>query len=275
MGVGMALSWADLNATGHTSQYSWFVFTLSMLFAFVMQIDSNFINDYFDCKKGLDDKALRKGPKRACAEGWITMTAMKKGIAITTILSALIGLPLAFIGGWMMVPVGIACIIGAFLYTTHLSYKGLGDVLCLFFFGIIPVCIPYYIQTGCITISCLCAGISTGIVIDAMMMANNYRDIPSDTLSGKRTLFVRIGKNKARIVFASVAPIAIILLTPLYLQGHRMALALPLLIYMPMHFLAVKRLYNAKELQDIIAVLKISARNIVIYGIATIIGILI
>lgn len=98
---------------------------LCLLFAWVMQIDSNLVNDYFDFKHGNDDET-RLGPKRACAEGWITLGAMKWGIILTTLLGCAIGFPLVLFGGWEMVIVGICCVVFCFLYTTCLSYLGHG-----------------------------------------------------------------------------------------------------------------------------------------------------
>ena len=111
---------------------------LCFLFASLMQIDSNFINDYFDCIKGNDNRTTRLGPKRACSEGWITLPAMRLGLVITSVMACLVGLPLIFFGGWEMIVVGGICVLFAFLYTTYFSYLGLGDVLVLVFFGIIP-----------------------------------------------------------------------------------------------------------------------------------------
>ena len=96
---------------------------LCFLFAFLMQIDSNFINDYFDCLKGNDDRATRLGPKRACSEGWITLPAMRIGLVVTSLLASLVGIPLIFFGGWEMILVGAACVLFAFLYTTYFSYQ--------------------------------------------------------------------------------------------------------------------------------------------------------
>ena len=118
---------------------------LCFLFAFLMQIDANFINDYFDFVKGTDDET-RLGPKRACAQGWITKPAMRRGIALTTILSCIVGLPLIFYGGWQMIAVGAVCVLFCFLYTTCMSYMGLGDVLVIVFFGFVPVCLTYYLE---------------------------------------------------------------------------------------------------------------------------------
>ena len=112
---------------------------LCFLFAMIMQIDANFINDYFDCIKGNDDSATRLGPKRACSEGWITLNAMKYGIIITTVIACFIGIPLIFYGGVEMILIGLICVACCFLYTTKLSYLGLGDVLVIVFFGIMYV----------------------------------------------------------------------------------------------------------------------------------------
>ena len=117
---------------------------LCMLFALVMQIDANFVNDYFDFMKGTDDEK-RLGPKRACAQGWITAVAMRRGLLYTTLLACVIGLPLVYYGGWEMILIGFACVVFCFLYTISFSYLGLGDVLVLVFFGLVPVCMTYWL----------------------------------------------------------------------------------------------------------------------------------
>ncbi len=122
-------------------------FCLCLLFAFLMQIDSNLINDYFDFRKGTD-REDRLGPERACAQGWVTPGAMMFAIGITTVLAGLVGLPLIYWGGWNLIMVGLLCMMFCFLYTTHLSYFGFGDLLVLVFFGIVPVCCTYYILTN-------------------------------------------------------------------------------------------------------------------------------
>ncbi len=130
--IGIALAFHDAG----TEDFRIIPAILCMLFAFVMQIDANFINDYFDFKRGNDDET-RLGPKRACSEGWITPSAMLKGIIATTLFGCAIGLPLIYYGGLEMIMVGLVCVVFCFLYTTLFSYLGLGDVLVLIFFGII------------------------------------------------------------------------------------------------------------------------------------------
>lgn len=276
--LGHALAWKDLHpddtwSVMPTNRFLT-IFILCLLFAGTMQIISNMINDYFDCLRGNDVKELRIGPKRACAEGWITMPAMKRAINVMCVVAAIFGMPLALFAGWEMISVGVACMLGAYLYTTHLSYKGLGDVLCLAFFGLIPICIPYYIQTGMVTLSSVCLGLSTGIVIDVMMMANNYRDIPNDIITGKKTLFVRIGEEWAQRLFYLVGPLAVLLLVPMMADGYYLTFLFPLVCFVPAHYKAYKQMKSIEDRKEMIHVLALASKNIVIYGIATTIGIL-
>lgn len=140
--IGLSLAYKD--SAGYEGEpFSWVAAVLCLLFAWVMQIDANFINDFFDYANGTDNSETRLGPRRACAQGWVSVDKMKHAIALTTCAACLIGLPLVIFGGMEMLLIGILCVVFCFLYTTHLSYVGLGDVLVIVFFGIIPVCIPY------------------------------------------------------------------------------------------------------------------------------------
>ena len=131
--IGGAWSWVDAQMYEDTP-LNWIPLVLCFLFAFIMQINANFINDFFDFVNGADDSETRLGPRRACAQGWITLDAMKRGISACTCLAIVVGLPLIWYGGLEMVLVGLFCVVFCFLYTTHLSYLGMGDVLVLLFF---------------------------------------------------------------------------------------------------------------------------------------------
>ena len=126
--IGTALAAMD----GH---FHWLPALICCLFASLMQIAANFINDLFDFLKGTD-REDRLGPERACAQGWISPQAMKTGIIITVALACLIGCTLLFFAGWELIIVGVLCVLFAFLYTTGpypLSYNGWGDVLVIVF----------------------------------------------------------------------------------------------------------------------------------------------
>ena len=208
--LGVALAYKDSNA-----HCQWVPALLCLLFAWVMQIDSNLVNDFFDFKHGNDDET-RLGPKRACAEGWITMKAMKWGIIFTTLLGCAIGLPLAFYGGKEMIIVGICCVLFCFLYTTKLSYLGLGDLLVLLFFGIVPVCCTYYLtmpegMQG-VSTEAILTSIACGLVVDTLLILNNYRDYDNDIKAGKKTLIVHIGKKNGERLYCALGNIGILIM---------------------------------------------------------------
>lgn len=258
---------------------------LSFLFAFIMQIDANFVNDYFDYKHGNDDRATRLGPKRACAEGWITPHAMRKGIAATSLLACVTGLPLIIYGGPQMLLVGIACVLFCFLYTTILSYWSLGDVLVLLFFGIIPVCCTYYVilpkDLQAITVEVFLASIACGLAIDTLLLINNYRDRGNDKRDHKITLVVRIGHRNAERLYLWAGLIAVLIMAGIYLyefklQGRSstfaaMALLLPYLILHQNTQSQMRRIHEGRKLNRILGQ---TARNMLVYGIGTALGIL-
>ena len=190
---------------------------LCALFACGMQIAANFINDLYDYLKG-SDRTDRLGPERACAQGWITPIAMKRGIMGMLVFSCLIGCTLLRQcwgqlphGGWELILLGLLCVIFAFLYTTVLSYRGWGDLLVLVFFGFIPVGGTYYVQAHAITADVWIASLICGLVIDTLLVVNNYRDREQDALSGKRTLVVRFGEPFGRYLYLGLGVSAVLL----------------------------------------------------------------
>ena len=253
--------------------FSWLAALLCLLFSFAMQIDANFINDFFDFANGTDDVETRLGPRRACAQGWVKLDSMKRAIALTTCLACVIGLPLAWFGGLEMILVGILCVVFAFLYTTFFSYQGLGDWLVLVFFGIVPVCCTYYIQLHTVTWQVFLASLACGMVIDALLIVNNFRDRDNDRLAGKDTLIVKLGPEAGLQLYLGVGIGAIILGFTFWMNGHILASLLPL-IYFTLHlftWLKIKRIYQGKALN---LCLGETARNIFIYGLCVSLGLL-
>lgn len=270
--IGAALALAD----SHWHVRVW-PMVLCFLFAFIMQIDANFVNDYFDFKKGTDDEK-RLGPKRACAQGWVTAAAMKTAIGITTVSACLVGLPLVIFGGWEMIAVGAVCVLFCFLYTTHLSYMGMGDLLVLLFFGVVPVTLTYYLTMPdgfqFVTLECLLASIACGLVIDTLLVINNYRDIDNDRRTGKHTLIVAIGPRMGRLLYLALGVAACLMGCSFILYGHSWAAWLPIIVYQPLHvatFVEMRRIGKGERLNR---VLGMTARNMFVYGLAVAIGFL-
>ena len=266
--LGCSLAYTD----GH---FQWIPALLCFLFAFSMQIDANFINDYYDYLKG-SDREDRLGPERACAQGWITLSAMKKGMLFTTLLSCLWGLLLLKYCGIEMIPVGLLCVLFAFLYTAGpypLAYHGWGDVLVIVFFGFVPVGCTYYTMahgwTWNVTIACA----ACGLVSDLLLMLNNYRDREQDKISGKRTLIVRFGEPAGRWAYLLLGIVAVAFCSYYASNGYLGATLLPLLFLIP-HFFTWRemvRIFKGKELN---IVLGKTARNIVLFGLLLSLGLI-
>lgn len=275
--IGIAFAFKDLS----WENFQIIPALLCTLFAFIMQIDANFVNDYFDCLKGNDDSETRLGPRRACSEGWITLPAMRKGLIATTLLACINGLPLIYYGGWEMILIGLLCVAFCFLYTTKLSYLGLGDLLVLVFFGIVPVCLTYYVilpkglQT--ITWQVFVASLACGFIIDTLLVVNNYRDRENDKQANKNTLIVRIGEKRAEQLYHWLGFLGLLLMDSVFIFSYSSmkTLSLTLLFfYLFLHqkaFTEMKRIKHGKELNK---VLGLTARNMFVFGLLATIGIL-
>lgn len=249
---------------------------LCFLFAFIMQIDANFINDYFDFVRHNDDET-RLGPKRTCSQGWITVGAMRRGIAVATVSACLVGVPLIAWGGVWMVVFGLLCVVFCFLYTTHLSYVAMGDVLVLLFFGIVPVTLTYYLEmpTGSqpVTWEVFIAALACGIVIDALLVVNNYRDLAGDRRAGKRTLAVVLGPALTRRLYSYLG-VAAYLMSFVFMAVDSLWGALLPLIYLLLHLKTYRKMVRINEGHALNGILDETARNIFIYGLLVSIGLL-
>lgn len=243
---------------------------LCLLFALTMQVDANFVNDYFDWRHGNDDEASRLGPLRACSMGWITPRAMLVALAVTTFIACAVGFPLVFYGGIEMILVGVVCVVFCVLYTTVFSYIGLGDLLVLLFFGIIPVCITYYIQTDCIQLPILNVSVACGLAVDNLLILNNYRDIDNDRRSGKRTLIVLTGRKWGLRMYLLLG-IAAALAMSIY--GGFTAKSAIMLIYFAVHLQAYRQMKRLTG-RELNRVLGMTARNILVFGITSVLLIL-
>lgn len=232
------------------------------VFAALMQVAANFINDLFDFLKG-SDREDRLGPERACAQGWISPTAMKVGIGITLVLAAVAGFSLIYyINEWSMalIALGAICVVFAFLYTTLLSYCGLGDLLVWIFFGLVPVCGTYYVQAGTFTPEVWWLAAACGLVSDTLLVVNNYRDRDADRVSGKRTLIVALGEPFGRYFYLlqGVAAYVCVAMTALY--GHLWMAVLPLFYLLP-HYLTWNKMVQIGSGRELNRVLGFTSRN--------------
>ena len=255
--VAAALAWAE----GHFRPVP---VVLCLVFAALMQVAANFINDLLDFRKGTD-REDRLGPERACAQGWVTPAAMRRAIAIVLVAACAAGCGLLFYGGWWLVLVGAACVVFAFLYTTLLSYCGMGDVLVWVFFGFVPVLGTYYVQAASLTPPAWCLAAACGLVIDTLLVVNNYRDRDTDRATGKRTLIVALGEPFGRWFYFAQGVIGYVCAALSALDGHTWVALLPLFYVLP-HFLTWRKMVQIRSGRALNRTLGFTSRNILLFG---------
>ena len=207
--MGSALAWRDgffrLDAA-----------LACLITALLLQIGSNLANDVFDFERGTDTPE-RLGPVRVTQAGLLTPSQVKVGMAVVFGLAALLGLYLAWLGGWPIIIIGLAAILSAIAYTGGpfpLGYYGLGDLFVFIFFGLASVAGTYYVQAGFVSSAAWWMTIPPGLIITAILVVNNLRDLENDRKAGKRTLAVILGEQATKTQYL-ICMIAAYLVLPL------------------------------------------------------------
>lgn len=258
--IGSALAWHDRAFDGMAA-------SLCLIFAVLIQIGTNFANDYYDFVKGADT-AERVGPRRAVAAGLISPPVMFRAMFAILAVAFAVGLCLVAWGGPWLILIGVVSVVCAIAYTGGpypLGYNGLGDVFVLVFFGPVAVGATYFVQTGSWGLTQLIWALAPGLLAANILVANNYRDVETDRAAGKRTTVVRFGRGFARIQFK--ASLGVSLLIPLVFSWHwREAwLLLPGLLALWAWRLS-RRLGQKKSPAELILLLGDSARFLALYA---------
>ncbi len=170
---------------------------VALLAAVLIQIGTNFANDYSDFVKGADT-AARKGPLRITQAGLVAPQAVRLAATLVFAAAFVSGMYLVWRGGWIVLLIGVLSILFGVLYTAGryaLAYLGLGDLFVLIFFGPVAVAGTYYVQVLSVSGAVLIAGLGPGLLAVAILLANNIRDIEEDRAANKRTLVVRLGRS--------------------------------------------------------------------------------
>jgi len=250
------------------SAFHWIPALCCLFFAMSMQIAANLINDLFDYLKGAD-RADRLGPERVTAQGWVSVRAIKIAIVLVLTFGCLAGLPLIYFGGWQMIVVGALCVLFAYFYTSGpfpLAYNGLGDVAVVIFFGIVPVGFTFYVQANDWTTLVTLLGIATGLVVNTLLVLNNYRDRDTDRLSNKKTLIVRFGEQFGLYLYLSSGVFAVLFAWIAFLNiGNYSAAALVSLYLLP-HFITWRKMLKIREGSALNALLGETSRNMICFA---------
>jgi 1,4-dihydroxy-2-naphthoate polyprenyltransferase len=171
-----------------------------------IQIGTNLSNDYSDARRGADTED-RLGPVRVTAGGLMPPRRVLVGTYVAFGIAVAAGLYLAAVAGWELLVVGAASILAGVLYTggpRPYGYEGLGEVFVFVFFGLVAVGGSYFVQVEELRWEAVALGVPVGLLAAAILVVNNVRDIDTDRRAGKRTLAVKLGRRRARSLFAGM-----------------------------------------------------------------------
>lgn len=217
--------------------------------ALLLQIGVNLANDYFDFGSGIDAPD-RKGPVRVTQAGLIPPEQVRLGMALALAAAALVGVYLVARGGLPILAVGVAAILSALAYSGGpwpLASHGVADLFVFVFFGPVAVCGTYYVQAGSVSAVAAAASVAPGLLITAILVVNNLRDIATDARAGKRTLAVRLGAGGALAEYALLLALPFLLPPALLAAGARGTLILLPLLSAPLAVPLVKTLAARHE----------------------------
>lgn len=238
----------------------------ALVVAIAMQLGVNYANDYSDFVRGADTPR-RRGPVRAAASGVIPPRQVRMAAVVAFGVAAVVGLALSLAVDWRLLIVGVLAVAAGWLYTggpRPYGYLGLGEVFVFVFFGLFATCGTAYVEALRVSGLAWAGGVATGCLACAILVLNNLRDIESDAAAGKRTLAVRLGPRRTRVLLAGLLVLA-------FLAGLA-AHALPLLVT-PLAFY-VWRLSASREAPVLVGALKRCAELEVLFALLWTLGVL-
>jgi len=250
--------------------FSWLRGGLALLVSLALQVGVNYSNDYSDGIRGTDTD--RVGPTRLVGAGLATPSTVKWAAFGCFGVAGVAGLILAALTSWWLVPVGIAAVAAAWFYTggpKPYGYAGFGELFVFTFFGLVAVLGTTYVQAEQISQTAMIAAVGIGLLACALLMANNLRDVNTDTTSGKRTLAVLLGEPLSRRVFALTVGGAFLAVAVI---GIRHPWCLLALLSLPLAVPPVRQVLGGARGRDLIAVLGATARVEIVYAALLFIG---
>jgi 1,4-dihydroxy-2-naphthoate polyprenyltransferase len=251
-------------------------FGAALLAAILIQIGTNFANDYFDFHKGADT-AARLGPMRVTQSGLIAPNTVRSAMILVFGLAALVGLYLVFVGGWPILVIGLLSIAAGVLYTGGpypLAYHGLGDLFVFIFFGLVAVCGTAYLHTGAVPSVAWFAALPVALIVTAIIVVNNLRDIDTDRLARKHTLAVLLGRRATRFEYLLLVAGAYMLLPLGPLLSLASAWALLPLLTLPIAVALIRTVFSV-EGRPLNRALAGTGRLHLLFGVLLTIGLLV
>src|ERR1035437_5273131 len=249
--------------------------SIALFCSLLIQIGTNFSNDYYDFIKGADNEE-RKGPLRVMVNGLITVKEMKVGIALVFLTAFAAGLYLVYTGGLFVLAIGVASILAGMAYTAGpypLACNGLGDIFVFMFFGVVGTMGTYFVQAHDFTLLSFLSSIPVGALITNILVVNNYRDTEEDRAANKFTLAVILGRTFTRYQFIVFLLVSFIIPIVFYFYfNFKFWIFLPYLT-IPIAFNLIKMLFNSSG-EELNKMLELTAQFSGIFGLLFSAGIL-
>ncbi|MBV9213026.1 MAG: 1,4-dihydroxy-2-naphthoate polyprenyltransferase [Actinobacteria bacterium] len=251
-------------------------FVCALVASVFIQIGTNLANDYSDARRGADTED-RLGPVRVTAGGLMPPRRVLIGTWVAFGIAVAAGLYLVAVAGWQLLLVGFASIAAGVLYTggpRPYGYDGLGELFVFLFFGVVAVGGSYYVQTRSLRWEAVALAVPIGLLAAAILVVNNVRDIDTDRRAGKRTLAVRLGRPRARRLYAVM--LAVAFLSPVAVAaagGLSWYVLLPLLAA-PMALPLVRAVGTRTDGPSLNAALAGTGKLLAVYAILLSVGVL-
>ena len=257
-------------AAAHAGAYLPVRALLALVVALALQVAVNYANDYSDGVRGTD--AQRVGPLRLVGSGLASPAAVKAAAYLCFAVAAAAGLVLALMTTLWLLPLGALMIAAAWGYTGGASpygYRGFGEVSVFVFFGLVAVLGTTYVQVERLTLAALLGGIACGALACAILVTNNLRDIPTDTVAGKRTLAVVLGDARTRLLYVALMAAAFVVAVVLVLVTPWCLLAL---VALPLALPPVRQVRAGASGRDLVPVLAGTGRLQLVYAVLLTLG---
>ena len=252
------------------------IFAITLVAALLIQVGTNFANDYSDFQRGADHEG-RLGPLRVTQSGMLSQDAVRRGIVVAFGLALASGAWLVWVGGWPILLIGLLSIVCGIAYTGGpwpFGYHGLGDLFVFVFFGLVAVTGTAYLQSGTWSRFAITMSVPVGLLVTNILVVNNLRDRATDMAAGKRTLATRLGDRGTRVQYATFAALAYAVPVAIAVSDERRRWLLLPLVSAPLAILLVRRVLGGLAGRDLNLMLERSGQLLLFFGVTLAAGLL-
>jgi 1,4-dihydroxy-2-naphthoate octaprenyltransferase len=242
--------------------FRWDAFIWALIGALAIQVAANFANDASDAHRGADSEQ-RLGPPRMVALGVISARQMWLATWVAIAVAAIAGVFLTLIAGWVILLIGVSSIIAMLGYVggpAPYGYRGFGELFVFVFFGLVATVGSRYVHDQTAPLAVWLLAIPIGMLVTAILVANNYRDIETDRVAGKRTLAVVMGRERTRLLFAILVYGAFVAIASFGVVGWTPTSTLFSCFLVPLAMVPVRVVYTRTDGPSLIRALKATAR---------------